>query len=188
MDAQYGAGALMRSGGNMRTLAVAVLALVFASAPAWAWEEYVYADQGFAIQFPQRPKIEKSTYESQRYGRLPATVYSVEDEHIQYKMTVAELGNRVDEGANLLGEQAYWLMRDGDVIFNDVPRVDQAQDGIFGVTMVLDLKDGRRQRTSIYVHRGRFYRVDAIVLPARGDKDMAIPSRFDQTLRFALGR
>jgi hypothetical protein len=172
----------------MRKFVFAILALVFAAAPAWAWEEYVYADQGFAIQFPVRPKIEKGTYESQRYGRLPATIYSAEDEHIQYKMTVAELGTRVDESANLLAEAAYWLMRDGEVIFNDVPRVDQAQNGVFGLTMVLDLKDGRRMRTSIYAHRGRFYRADAIVLPARGDKDMAIPSRFDQTLRFALGR
>ena len=31
---------------------------------------------------------------------------------------------------------------------------------------------------------GRIYRADAIVLPARGDKDMTVPSRFDQTIRF----
>ena len=172
----------------MRKFFLAVAALILATAPAFAWTEYVYADKGFAIQFPVRPKVEAGTYETQRYGSLPATIYSAEEDHIQYKVTVADLGTRVDAPANLLAEQAYWLMRDGEVIFNDVPRVDQAQNGVFGLTLVIDLKDGKRMRSSIFAHRGRFYRIDAIVLPARGDKDMAIPSRFDQTLRFALGR
>src|SRR4051812_246846 len=47
---------------RMRSLVFAVLALLFAAAPAWAWEEYVYADKGFAIQFPVRPKVAAGTY------------------------------------------------------------------------------------------------------------------------------
>jgi hypothetical protein len=66
--------------------------------------------------------------------------------------------------------------------------VDQAARGIFGIGMVVDAEDGRRIRSSIYVTKGRLYRADAIVLPARGDKDQAVPSRFDQTLRFDLTR
>ena len=59
-----------------------------------------------------------------------------------------------------------------------------APTGIFGIGMVLDLADGRRLRSSVYYNKRRFYRADAYVLPERGDKDMSIPSRFDQTLRF----
>ena len=44
--------------------------------------------------------------------------------------------------------------------------------------------DGRRVRSSLYHHKGRLYIADAIVLPARGDKDMTMPSRYDQTIRF----
>ena len=170
----------------MRVVALLFALVLIAAAPAAEWREYVYRDQAFAIQFPYAPKIEKTTYRSMRYGEMPATLYSTEHEHIQYKILVAELGARTNEGANILGEAAYWLMREGEVTFNDVPRVDQAQNGVFGLTMVMDLMDGRRMRTSIYVTAGRYYRVDAIVLPARGDKDMAIPSRFDQTLRFRI--
>ncbi len=54
----------------------------------------------------------------------------------------------------------------------------------FGLTTVVDTDDGRRIRSSAYVANGKFYKIDAIVLPARGDKDQAVPSRFDQTLRF----
>jgi hypothetical protein len=39
-------------------------------------------------------------------------------------------------------------------------------------------------RTSAYAHRGRLYIADAIILTARGDKDMTTPSRYDMTFRF----
>jgi hypothetical protein len=170
----------------MRLIAALFAFVLIAAAPVAEWREYVYRDQGFAIQFPLPPKVEKTSYRSQRYGQLPATQYSVTHESVQYKIMVAELGANAAQGANVLGEAAYWLMREGEVFFNDVPRVDQAQNGVFGLTMVMDLMDGRRMRTSIYVTGGRYYRVDAIVLTARGDKDMSIPSRFDQTLRFRI--
>jgi hypothetical protein len=44
--------------------------------------------------------------------------------------------------------------------------------------------DGRRERTSLYYNKGRLYIAQATVLPARGDKDMTTPSRYDQTIRF----
>jgi len=172
----------------MRTLSLSFLFLLAALTPASAqWREYVYADRGFAIQFPAAPKIERGTYMSMRFGDLPATVYSVEHEHILYKITVADF-RPVEEGANLIAEAAYFLMREGEVTFNDFPRVDQAGNGVFGIGMQIDLMDGRRLRTSVYFTKGRFYRADAYVLPARGDRDMAVPSRFDQTLRFNIGR
>ena len=42
--------------------------------------------------------------------------------------------------------------------------------------------DGSRVRTSLYHHKGRLYIADAVVLPARGDKDMTTPSRYDQKI------
>jgi tetratricopeptide (TPR) repeat protein len=47
-----------------------------------------------------------------------------------------------------------------------------------------DRMDGRRERTSLYYNKGRLYIAQATVLPARGDKDMTTPSRYDQTIRF----
>jgi len=87
-------------------------------------------------------------------------------------------------GANFLNEAAYWLMRQGDVLFTDFPRVYQDVKSIYGVTLVVDRKDGSRVRSSLYYQKGRLYVADAVVLPARGDKDMTTPSRYDQTIRF----
>ena len=187
MDSEHGAGAMTRFMNRAIGSAILLLFLAAAAPPA-NWREYAYPEHGFAIQFPAAPKIEKSTYTAPWARELPATTYSVEQDHILYKMTVAELPAGTQDGANYLGEAAYYLMREGDVIFTDIPRIDQAQNGVFGIGMVVDAEDGRRVRSSIYVTKGRLYRADAIVLPARGDKDQAIPSRFEQTLRFNLAR
>ena len=168
----------------MRILAFIMLALALGAGPASAWEEYDYPDQGVAIQFPAKPQGMKSTYNSIFAKGLPSMVYSTEDDHVRYQLTVIDLSNRPDMGASFLNEAAYWLMREGNVLFTDFPRVYQDEKSIFGVTLVVDRKNGSRVRSSLYYHKGRLYIADAVVLPARGDKDMSTPSRYDQTIRF----
>jgi hypothetical protein len=168
----------------MRIPAFIMLALFLGSGPASAWEEYIYLDQGVAIQFPAKPQAMKSTYNSTLAKGLASMVYAAEDDHILYKLTVVDLTNRPDAGANFLNEAAYGLMREGDVLFTDFPRVYQDVKAIYGVTLVVDRQDGSRVRTSLYYNKGRLYIADAVVLAARGDKDMTTPSRYDQTIRF----
>jgi hypothetical protein len=169
---------------TMRILAFLMFALFLGAGPASAWEEYVYLDQGVAIQFPAKPQAMKSTYDSIFAKRLASMVYSVEDDHVLYKLTVIDLTNRPDTGSNFLNEAGYELMRKGDVLYTDFPRVYQDAQSIYGVTLVVDRKDGSRVRSSLYYHKGRLYVAEAIVLPARGDKDMTTPSRYDMTIRF----
>jgi hypothetical protein len=168
----------------MRAVALILSALLLGAGPASAWQEYVYLDQGVAIQFPAKPTAAKATYDSTLAKGLPAMVYSAEDGNVVYKLTVVDLASRPDAGANFLNEAAYALMREGDLLFTDFPRVYQDVKAIYGVTLVVDRMDGSRVRTSLYYHKGRLYIADAVVLPARGDKDMATPSRYDQTIRF----
>jgi len=168
----------------MRVFAFLMFALFPGTGLASAWQEYVYLDQGVAIQFPAKPQAMKSTYDSFFAKGLSSMIYSVEDDHVLYKLTVIDLTNSPDMGANFLNEAAYSLMREGDVLFTDFPRVYQGAKSIYGVTLVVDRKDGSRVRSSLYYHKGRLYVADAVVLPARGDKDMTTPSRYDQTIRF----
>ena len=168
----------------MRILAFITLALVLGAGPASAWEEYNYLDQGVAIQFPVKPQAMRSTYDSTYAKGLPSMVYSAEDDHVLYKLTVVDLTARPEMGANFLNEVANRLQREGEVLFADFPRIYQGERSVFGVSLVVDRMDGRRVRSSLYHHKGRLYIADAIVLPARGDKDMTTPSRYDQTIRF----
>jgi hypothetical protein len=170
---------------TMRIFAFIMFALFLGAGPASAWQEFRYPDQGVAISFPSKPpQVMKSTYDSPLAKDLPSMVYSSEDDHVIYKLTVIDLTNRPDVGANFLNAAAYDLMREGDVLFVDFPRVYQDARAIYGVTLVVERTDGSRARTSLYYHKGRLYIADAIVLPARGDKDMTTPSRYDQTIRF----
>jgi hypothetical protein len=168
----------------MRIFAFVILTFVLAAGPASAWQEYIYLDRGFAIQFPAKPQVTSAPYQSTLVKGLRSDIYSVEDDHVLYRVTVVDLAGHTDAGANFLNEAAYNLMREGDVLFSDFPRVYQEEKAIYGVTLVVDRPDGRRVRTSLYSNKGRLYLADAIVLPARGDKDMTVPSRFDQTVRF----
>jgi hypothetical protein len=171
-------------GETMRSFAVIMLALFLGAGPASAWQEYVYLDQGVAIQFPAKPQAAKSTYDSIYAKRIPAMVYSVEDDHVLYKLTVVDLADRPDKGSSFVNEAGYELMREGEVLFTDFPRVYQDEQSIYGVTLVVDRKDGSRVRSSLYYNKGHLYIAQAIVLPARRDKDMTTPSRYDMTIRF----
>jgi len=169
----------------MRIVALVIMvALLLGAGPASAWQEYIYLDQGVAIQFPAKPETAKSTYDSTLAKGLPSMVYAAEADHVLYKLTVVDLTDRPDVGANFLTEAAFGLMHEGDVLFTDFPRVYQGARAVYGVTLVVDRMDGSRARSSLYFHRGRLYIAGAIVLPARNDKDMATPSRYDQTIRF----
>ncbi len=168
----------------MRIFAVVMLALFLGAGAASAWQEYVYLDQGVAIQFPAKPQAAKSTYDSIYAKRMPSMVYSVEDDHVLYKLTVVDLTDRPDKGSTFVNEAGYELMREGEILFTDFPRVYQDEQSIYGVTLVVDRKDGSRVRSSLYYNKGRLYIAQAIVLPARGDKDMTTPSRYDMTIRF----
>jgi hypothetical protein len=168
----------------MGIFALVALGMMLGLSPAPAWEEYVYLDHGVAIQFPVRPETSTAPYESALVKGLTSTIYMAQEDNVVYKLTVVDLAGHVDAAANVLNEANYSLMREGDVLFNDIPRVYQNERSIYGTTMVVDRADGSRLRSSLFFSKGRLYRADAIVLPARGDKDMTVPSRFDQTIRF----
>src|SRR5579872_3645088 len=100
----------------MRNLALLALAVFLSLRPASAgFEEYTYLDQGVAIQFPAKPTAAKSTFKSILAKDLPTMVYSAEDDHVVYRLTVVDLGANADKGASFLNEAGYELMRRGNV-------------------------------------------------------------------------
>ncbi len=173
----------------MRGVTFFIAALVMAASPAKAaaeWVEYVYPEDRFAIQFPAEPSMRSAPLETILAPGVTANVYSLEFENILFEATVVELDGLAGRGANFLNEVAYNLQRSGNVTFHDFPRVANGQNATFGHTMVVDTEDGRRIRSTSYFANGRFYKVNATVLPSRGDLDQAFPSRFDQTIRFNI--
>jgi hypothetical protein len=169
----------------MRILTLIMLTLLLGAGPAAAWEEYRYPDQGVAIQFPGgKPTATQSTYKSIMAKNLAETIYSAEVDHVIYRLSVVDLGSYAEKGSSFLNEAGYELMRLGNVIFTDFPRVYQDEKSIYGVTLTVDRKDGSRVLSSLYDYKGRLYIAEAVVLKERNNKDMTTPSRYVQTIRF----
>ena len=168
---------------------IALVLFTIAVSPANAaadWTEYVFAEDEFAVQFPVPPTTGAETYETSITDAIPARTYFAEYDNILFKVRVFSIGDMIDQAANFVVEAAYNQMRQGNVLFNDFPRVGLSGNATYGVTMVVDTEDGRRIRSSYFSENERVYLVEATVMPERGDLDQTVPSRFDQTLRLRL--
>jgi len=82
----------------MRMFSFVLFVLCFCAGPASSWTEYNYLDQGVAIQFPGKPEAKRSTYDS-IYGKaLSSMVYTAEEDHVRYSLTVVDLAGGPDPG------------------------------------------------------------------------------------------
>lgn len=151
----------------MRLIAL-IVAAVLASAPAHAaWNEYVYADLEVAKDFPAPPKMEKITYKAPLAKEAAATVLSVVQSGITYKMTVVDFTKRAAEGANLLGEAANAAIQgDGTkVLLDDFPLYDKGANSVYGTMMTIDKTNGQHSKEAFFFNKGRLYVIQAVVPP-----------------------
>src|SRR5689334_6020121 len=89
----------------MRRLVLAAGCLVLMSAPASAeWKNYRYPELGVAKEFPAEPKVVDGEYKTQLAGTAPAKIFTVELDNVIYRMTVADLRSKADQGATIMGE------------------------------------------------------------------------------------
>jgi hypothetical protein len=191
----------------MRTIALAISAMLIASAPAAAaWKEYPQPQLGFVVEFPADPANSNGTYKTTLVPSAAAHIYSLRDDQALYIATVVDLMDRKEEGATLLGEAESMLRQLGDVTSVSASRVEPGRAAVFGrfITIacrsahVSDLlgqtaesvrtwfrnitgsecPDGSHLVVNMFFHRGRLYMIHGINLP--GD-DVASPA----ALRFA---
>ncbi len=84
----------------MRTAAVLVaLALVTPGiATAQEWQEFVFQQDGFTVNFPGQPKIEEITWKSQLGYTLPGRVYRAERNNERFSATVVDYSSLEQQG------------------------------------------------------------------------------------------
>ncbi|MBI4886591.1 MAG: hypothetical protein HY824_05830 [Acidobacteria bacterium] len=72
-------------------IAAATLVLSFATpALAQEWDEFVFVDDGFKVNFPGAPKVENTTWMSRYRYTLPARVYRASRGTERYSVTVVD--------------------------------------------------------------------------------------------------
>lgn len=77
----------------MRLISWIAAALVIAVAPpaaAQEWDEHIFVQDGFKVNFPGKPTVENTTWESQYRYTLPARVYRASRGQERYTVTVVD--------------------------------------------------------------------------------------------------
>jgi hypothetical protein len=71
-------------------IAAAVVLSLSTAAFAQEWDEFVFVEDGFKVNFPGAPRVENTTWTSQYRYTLPARVYSVARGAERYSATVVD--------------------------------------------------------------------------------------------------
>ena len=71
-------------------MAAALVLSLTTPALAQEWDNFVFAEDGFSVNFPGRPQVENTTWISQYRYELPARVYSASRGSGRYSVTVVD--------------------------------------------------------------------------------------------------
>jgi hypothetical protein len=184
-----------------------VLCCISHPAVAQDWARFVSPEDGFSANYPGKPKIETTTYQSEYRQTLPAKVYSAADALGRYSTTVVDYRGiekmHADRAAKCQAAKGA-NQQDGDTCNNNF-RVDVAgatdhavwnymqRDGVkithymfYFVELVsgrlLQMTNADKTRTyaAIHQHAGRLYIHQATVPPGMPD-----PILFMQSLAWS---
>ena len=73
-----------------RSIAAALVLLLTPPVFAQEWENFMFIEDGFEVNFPGRPQVEDTTWVSQYDYELPARVYRVSRGSERYSATVVD--------------------------------------------------------------------------------------------------
>ena len=158
-----------------------VLAAIVASGPAAAqsWQEYTYPDYAFAVAFPADPQIETTTYQVADGRSVQARVYSVRQNNIIFKMTVADFaGTNLQESA-VIDHAIKTLSAGGEVKVNIPHRIYR----VYGRQLSIARADGGQSMAAVFDYKERLYLIEAKALPGATGAEFEM-IRFQQSLTF----
>jgi hypothetical protein len=161
-----------------------ILAAFVLSVPAAAqsWQEYSYPEYAFTVAFPAAPQTEMTTYQVTDNRSVPAHVYSVRQNNIVFRVTVADLANTgLDENV-VIDHAIKTLSQGGEVKFNIPHRIYK----VYGRQFSTLAADGSRSTVAVFDYKGRLYQIEAKALAGGGDT-AAETLRFQQSLVFTDG-
>ena len=163
------------------TLVAAVLAMLFAVAPAAAqtWKEYAYPGDFFSVAFPAEPKVETVTWQAPDGRAAPARVYSAAQDGGMFRVTVADLPDPALRESAVL-DHAVGTLAQGKTIKVDIPhRISR----VYGRQLSIAAPDGGYSSVAVFFHKQRLYQIEGTALPgaANGTSDAL---RFQQSLAF----
>ena len=167
----------------MRRFAFVVAALVIGGpAAAQSWQEYSSPEYAFSVAFPATPRVESTTYHVADNRSVPARVYTVRQNNILYKVTVANLAGTGMQESAVIDHAIKALSAGGEVKFDIPHRIYK----VYGRQLSVLGADGSRSTIAVFDYNGRLYQIEAKALPGASDA-AAGTLRFQQSLAFTDG-
>jgi hypothetical protein len=165
----------------MRLTALVLAGFVVCSpAVAQTWQDFSYPDFSFALAFPGEPKIEDSNYTSISGVTVPARVYSLVQDNIEYKMIVADFSHETMGEDAVISEAIKTLAQAGEVKVDIPHRISR----VFGRQLSIANKDGGHSSIAVFYYQKRLYQIAGTVLPSHPDPSSGEAIRFQQSLQF----
>jgi hypothetical protein len=172
----------MMNRGKTFPFAFAVISawLFCGSAAAESWQEYVYGDYGFAVSFPDAPKIESGGFQLPDGSNVPARIYSVTKPDGDFRVVIADFANRPESDNAIIDAAETTLKRNGAVKIELPARVQ----AVFGRQLSLAGRDGSHISAALFVYEHRLYQITGTAAPPAAIAGSSDAIRFQQSLRF----
>lgn len=164
-----------------RTAAIlAAVWLMPAVALAQDWKVYSYPDPGFAVQFPEPPTVEKTTFKTASGAPLPMTRYAAREDGIVFTLEVVDYSSTGADGPGMItaAEKAFGVS--GKVTVAIDARINRS----FGRELSVEDADGGRSVVALFFVDKHLYRLVGEALPPNAKAKSGDASRFQQSLQF----
>jgi hypothetical protein len=153
------------------------------------------AEAGVTIDFPAPPMTYKMSYFQPDYtgdrqadiaGRQRmAAVHVLVRNNVVFRASVVNFSDKPTEAATLWGECIYLNEETGIEESNVSVPIGQGANTVYGRVQKTELRENQGHlHAGCYYHRNRLYRLEAIVLPARGDENAPEAVAFVRSIRF----
>lgn len=158
----------------------AATALLPLPALAQEWKQYSYPDAGFAIQFPEPPAVQHSTYQSPAGVALPMTRYVAHQDGIVYTLDIVDFGGGHADGTSTIAETEKSFAASGKVTVAIDARVNRE----FGRELSVSGADGSRSAVAIFFVDGHLFLLQGRSLPPDAITRSGDAVRFEESLQF----
>ncbi|MEO6338839.1 MAG: hypothetical protein ABIO39_02270 [Caulobacteraceae bacterium] len=145
------------------------------------WRNYDYPAMGFGVHFPAEPAVVRGTYPTAGGGSVPASIYSVKLDNVEYRMTVADFSAaKTDEKTAIDGAVKTWGTDGREIKLDVEARINRR----YGRELSVGGKDGSYAMVAIFFFNDRLYELAGKALPPNATIATGKTIRFQQSLQF----
>ncbi|HTT06551.1 MAG TPA: hypothetical protein VMF64_14835 [Steroidobacteraceae bacterium] len=155
-------------------------AMLPATALAQDWKQYSYPDAGFAIQFPEPPAVQHSTYQSPAGVALPMTRYVARQDGIVYTLDIVDFAGRHADGTTTIAEVEKSFAVSGKVTVAIDARVNRE----FGRELSVSGTDASRSAVALFFVDDHLFILQGRSLPPDAITRSGDAVRFEESLQF----